>query len=211
MMKFNKILTTEKKFSAKNTKEYILVHHTGNPNYETMYKYLSGPKRKNGRNVSCHYVVARDGRVAKIGTHNDCLWHAGRSSYQNVKSFNLYAIAIEVCSNGYDYSEKQREAVIRLIKEILDSEQKISSKNILRHAHVSGYRGKWDVGPKFYEPIFGTWENFQKQFTQNADKIIIANVNRLNLANISKLEKIEETENIKKALRFLKLANKYLF
>jgi N-acetyl-anhydromuramyl-L-alanine amidase AmpD len=209
-MKFDKILTTEKKFITKNTRKYILVHHTGNENYEAMYKFLAGPKHS-GRNVSCHYVIAQDARIAKIGEHLDSLWHAGNSFYKGAKNFNYHAIGIEICSNGFDYSEKQREIVVKLVREILDSEQKIVPSNILRHAHVSGYRGKWDVGPNFYEPIWGTWENFQKQFEQDSESITIQNVKRLNLANISKLRKITQKDNIKKATRYLQVANKYLF
>ena len=161
-MNFDKILQTDKKFSGKNTKELLVFHHTGSSNYEAMCNLLSGAK--GGRNVSVHYVVALDGRVAKIGEHNDQLWHVGEGIYEGKKqNLNTRAIGIEICSNGTDYTDTQREAVKELVEYLIEEED-FEMDKLIRHADVSGYRGKWDVGPNFYMSHFGSWQEYTNSF-----------------------------------------------
>lgn len=161
-MNFDRILATEKKHPGKNKKTHVIEHHTGNSNYELMCQYLSGKKTNE---KSCHYVVALDGRICKIGTHNDILWHAGISKYNGLSDFNRLAIGIEICSDGHTYSEEQKRAVYELTKEII-TQEKIPPENILRHADISGFRGRWDVGPNFFAPL--TWQQYQDSFREQA-------------------------------------------
>lgn len=176
-MEFDKVLTTNKRFSRVNSKEGIIVHHTGSPNYEAMCRLLSGKKKKGDKNPrSVHYVIGqKEGEIAKIGEHDDSLWHVGMGILNpesgaidsqgagTKENLNYKMIGIEVCSNGKDYTHEQRQMTIEVIQHILNEEKQIPPEMILRHAHVSGYRGKWDIGENFYMH-FGSWSNFQKTF-----------------------------------------------
>lgn len=208
-MIYERTLTTAKKSYGNNSCEYIIVHHTGSPNYEAMCKLLSGPK--SGRFVSVHYVVAQDGSIAKIGTHLDILWHAGKSLWKGLSDFNKRSIGIEICSNGHDYTDNQREAVVKLIAEI-KAMHAIPSQNILRHADISGYRGKWDVGPNFYTYKWGTWDAFQASFegTTPQEKAVMRVVHEWNSKNWKRLYALRPTPALKAAMGFLHEANQQI-
>ena len=167
-MIFDKQLSTHKKSAGKNTKEYVIVHHTGSANYEAMCTLLSSAERQ----VSTHYVIGQKGEVCKIGTHNDILWHAGDSRYKNRTVFNRISIGIEICSDGHEYTDAQRKIVHELILYIIKQEN-IHRYNILRHADIAGYRGKWDVGPNFYEGEYGTWQKYQNSFREKTPEELI--------------------------------------
>ncbi|MCP4762347.1 MAG: N-acetylmuramoyl-L-alanine amidase [archaeon] len=169
-MEFEAVLTTTKHSSKKkNSKKYLIIHHTGTPNYEGMKKYLSGGYKKGQRNVSVHYVVGqKKGQIAKIGEHDQVLWHVGMGKLADgkIKNLNSDCIGIEICSDGNNYTNEQKENVRELINYII-AEEGIPIENILRHYHVSSYRGKWDVGTVFFEE-YGTWEKYQKSFSNIA-------------------------------------------
>ncbi len=154
------ILQTNKKTAGENEKKYLVIHHTGDDNYLRMKKYLSGDYVEGGRNVSVHYVIGKGGEVAKIGSHDNILWHAGLGKIPNTKKIidmNKICIGVEVCSKGADFSDIQRKEVSKLIKSVCETEG-ILKENVIRHADISGYRGKWDIGPNFYTPY--SWNEY---------------------------------------------------
>lgn len=157
-MDFERFLTTTKKSAGKNTRKYIVLHHTGSVNYEAMCNLLSGGQ--SGRMVSVHYIVSQKGEIAKVEDHMAILWHAGESRWNGITDLNRHSIGIEICSDGHNYTDKQRQAVDRLVRFIMESEN-VPHGNILRHADISGFRGKWDVGQNFYG---GNWTEYQNRF-----------------------------------------------
>jgi N-acetyl-anhydromuramyl-L-alanine amidase AmpD len=203
-MNFDKHLPTSKKFRGINTKELLCLHHTGSPNYDAMCRLLSGPP--GGRNVSVHYVVALDGRVCKIGHHNDKLWHVGMGMYEGVRqNLNHKALGIEICSNGHDYTDTQRKAVDELVKYLI-KEENFQKDQIIRHAHVSGYRGKWDVGENFYKPRFKSWSDYVDSFyTEPEEKTITEHLNVIldNQSKIWHLAKSVKDKNLTKQIQDL--------
>jgi len=142
---------------GKNTCEYVIVHHTGGSQklWQSMLRYF-----QKADYLSVHYIVGREGEVIQYVEDKDVAYHAGQSLWKGRANMNMHSIGIEVVSNGHDYTDKQREAVLELIKSLMATHG-INKENVLRHADISGYRGKWDIGPNFYTPRWGSWEGFQ--------------------------------------------------
>ena len=163
-MNFDRIVQTDNKLTGTNTKKYLMFHHTGIQDYDDSVRVLSEG------NVSCHYVNADDGRIAKIGEHDDVLWHAGQGVVDGVlRNVNYDAIGIEICSgDGKYFTDAQREAVYELARYIIKKEG-IKKENVVRHADFSGYHGKWDVGPNFYAPL--TWEEYVETLYEEESKL----------------------------------------
>lgn len=160
-MNFTKVLQTSKKWKGTNSKKYLIIHHTAVADFEASCRVLSG----NTGEVSVHYVVGLKGETAKIGEDSDILWHVGYSKWQGQEDLNRFCIGIEICSEGEIFTPEQKAKVAELIRELI-AKYKIPAENILRHADVSGFRGKWDVAPVFYEGEFGTWKNYQDSFRE---------------------------------------------
>lgn len=74
-----------------------------------MSRYLA----KNPAQVSAHYVIAKDGKIARIGTEDMILWHAGTGNKipGAVNTMNNRSIGIEVISDGTLFSEAQVTAL----------------------------------------------------------------------------------------------------
>jgi len=159
---FDKVLDTTKKSDGVNLKVYTMLHHTGSPGYEGNCRILSG-KKTVGRNTSVHYVVGLGGEICKIGEHEDILWHAGKSRYRGRERLNNYSIGIEICSDGFNYTQDQRDSVRELITYINEIEG-ISWQNIIRHKDVARHRGKWDVHDSFWANEFDSFDEYTQSF-----------------------------------------------
>lgn len=170
-MEFSDIKTTTKKTQGVNTCEYIILHHTGGSGlWQTLTNYLSG---ENGY-VSVHYTIGKNGEIAKIGEDTDILWHVGMGIHPSinggqVSNLNHYCVGIEIVSNGLEYTDAQREAT-KLLCTYLCKEYGISTQNILRHADVSGYRGKWDVGLNFFTDQDSPMGTFRTSVEEELEK-----------------------------------------
>ena len=64
-------LTTKNKSSGTNTREYVVLHHTGTKD-GTIRGVLN--TLTTGA-VSCHFVVDTNGDIYQIGELTDILWH----------------------------------------------------------------------------------------------------------------------------------------
>jgi len=159
-MNFDRVLTTTKKWKGTNTNEYLVIHHTAVASFDASCRVLSG----NTGEVSVHYVVGLNGETAKIGNDTDILWHAGSSRWQGKTDLNRYTIGIEICSEGEVFTQVQKDKVRELIAELI-KKYNIPVTNILRHADISGFRGKWDVAPVFFAE-YESWAKYQDSFRE---------------------------------------------
>ena len=103
-------------------------------------------------NVSCHYYITRKGKLIQIVPDLYVAWHAGKSSWKNIKSLNRYSIGIEIQNPGHEnfyekFSIKQMNSLKKLLK-ILITKYKINLKNVLGHSDIAPNRKK-DPGEKF--------------------------------------------------------------
>nr|DAE92647.1 MAG TPA: N-acetylmuramoyl-L-alanine amidase [Caudovirales sp. gcode 4] len=147
-----------------NTCEYIVLHHTGKGQGINIVNYLC--RKESG--VSAHYVVDIDGTVYQLAEDKKCTRHAGVSAYQGKTGLNLYSIGIEVVSDGYSFTDAQREATRELVRSLMQAHN-IPSSKIIRHKDIAPGR-KRDIGDNFRNNQFSTFAEYQKSFDQKEAK-----------------------------------------
>ena len=126
--------------------------------------------------VSSHYLIRYNGEIVIMVPDLYEAWHAGVSSWKNLKSLNKHSIGIEISNPGHGYnykkfSKKQNQSLKKL-SQFLIIKYKINKKNILGHSDISPNRKK-DPGEKF------PWKNFAKygigRWHSLSQKILIEN------------------------------------
>ena len=160
-MRIDKILDTKKKFFFKNTKDFVVVHHTGDKEW-TFDEAMDIFANRVFPTVSTHYVLGRNGEVGKVGEHDDAQWHVGEGIDPRdgqKKNMNAHCIGIEVQSDGYNVTEEQKKKLPDLIRYICE-EENISRDRVIRHADLSSYRGKWDITPLLYKEEYDTFREY---------------------------------------------------
>lgn len=170
-MQYKQTLATSSKYKAKNTCEYIILHHTATG--EGTIKGVLNHLTTSGK-ASCHYVVDTNGDVYKIGQDTDALWHVGESAWKGETNINMYSIGIEIIGPLADggFTDAQRKVVAQLVQE-LAQKYAVPVENVLRHAdltHAWSLKGilwdgksrsrKVDVAKTFYKD-FATFEDYR--------------------------------------------------
>ena len=76
-------------FRKKNkTVKYLIIHYTGMIYFYSAYTKLNDLKSE----VSCHYLISREGKIYNLLCPKFKGWHAGISEWKNVKNLNDYSI-----------------------------------------------------------------------------------------------------------------------
>lgn len=136
--------------------EFIVIHYTAGDLSSTLELFLDASKE-----VSSHLIVAEDGEIFEIvrcwkGVV-DKAWHAGRSiwseSVQKWEEFNNFSIGIEIVNlngNLFPYTDEQYEALAFITAHFRSKFKALnSSKRIIGHEQIAGWRGKVDPGYHF--------------------------------------------------------------
>ncbi|MBS9475810.1 N-acetylmuramoyl-L-alanine amidase [Ancylobacter radicis] len=128
--------------------DMLLLHYTGMESTTEAVAWLRSPERQ----VSAHYVVFEDGRIAQLVPEARRAWHAGVGSWGGASDINSCSIGIEIANPGHDFGYPpfpaiQIEAVTALAKDIL-SRHPIPPDRVLAHSDVAPTR-KNDPGEKF--------------------------------------------------------------
>lgn len=130
----------------------VVLHATAtNSLQETLDIFLH--KEEGGR-VSSHYVIDRDGKIYQLVADEKRAWHAGVSSWGDVKSdVNSHSIGIEFqCPALGDrsfkkFTQRQIKSGVRLCR-LLTQKYNIQSQNIVAHSDIAPGR-KFDPGVGF--------------------------------------------------------------
>lgn len=154
-------------YELKNSKEFIIIHHTGPGSLTGLLRWLSSMREsRTYTRVSCHYFIAKDGEIYSIVNDEYDSWHAGlseavshrydlgRIGYKTevVESLNSKSIGIELHGDGNEYmfNIPQMNALVWLVK-MLKKKYKIDPRCILGHEDISvgrkrdpGYFFDWD-------------------------------------------------------------------
>ena len=86
-------ITMNYSFRKKNkTVKYLIIHYTGMIDFNSAYRKLNDVKSE----VSCHYLISREGKIYNLLCPKFKGWHAGTSEWKNVKNLNDYSIGIEL-------------------------------------------------------------------------------------------------------------------
>ncbi|WP_224995736.1 N-acetylmuramoyl-L-alanine amidase [Cesiribacter sp. SM1] len=81
---------------AQGFPDSIVIHYTAGRSAQSAAEYLARPDIQ----ASAHLVIGRDGTVYQLAPFNIITWHAGESNYGGRKTWNQYAIGIELDNAG---------------------------------------------------------------------------------------------------------------
>jgi len=149
--------------------QFVVVHYTSASMERSLALLTHGE-------VSSHYLIGDDNAatIYKLVDENQRAWHAGESEWQGRTWLNSSSIGIEIVNPGfhdtpagrlwYPYSEAQTQALIVLLKDIIQRNG-ISPRAIIGHSDIAPLR-KLDPGPLFpwkrlAEAGLGLWPNAQ--------------------------------------------------
>jgi N-acetylmuramoyl-L-alanine amidase len=157
-------------FRTKNkTVKYLIIHYTGMIDFYSAYRKLIDLKSE----VSCHYLISREGKIYNLLCPKFKGWHAGISEWKNVKNLNDYSIGIELENKGHEhgytnFTNSQYHKLKQLIK-FLKFNFYIKDEDIIFHSDIAPNRKK-DPGEKFIVKKLGVERfNFhqRKKFSIN--------------------------------------------
>jgi N-acetylmuramoyl-L-alanine amidase len=128
--------------------DMLVLHYTGMETAGQALHWLTVPESE----VSCHYFVFEDGRVAQLVPEARRAWHAGKSFWQSETDINSRSIGIEIANPGHvgglpNFPAVQVEAVVALCRDIV-ARNGIVPERVLAHSDVAPVR-KIDPGEKF--------------------------------------------------------------
>ena len=126
----------------------VVLHYTGMEDAESAIARLRDPESK----VSCHYLVAEDGRVLRMVAEDKRAWHAGRSWWRGIQDVNGASIGIEIVNPGHEFGyrpfpREQMDALVPLLAGIVARHQ-VPPANVVGHSDVAPAR-KQDPGELF--------------------------------------------------------------
>ena len=160
-------------FRKKNkTVKYLIIHYTGMIDFYSAYRKLNDLKSE----VSCHYLISREGKIYNLLCPKFKGWHAGISEWKNVKNLNDYSIGIELENKGHEhgyknFTDSQYYKLKKLIK-FLKSNFFIQDKDIIFHSDIAPNRKK-DPGEKFIIKKLGIERfNFHKRKNLSIDGLL---------------------------------------
>lgn len=98
--------------------------------------------------VSCHFLIRRDGELVQYVPVQQRAWHTGQSSYQERQGCNDFSIGIELeGSDDIPYEDTQYQVLNELISALTEVYPALAS-NIVGHSDIAPGR-KTDPGPAF--------------------------------------------------------------
>ena len=99
--------------------------------------------------VSSHIYIKRSGEMIQFVPFDKRAWHAGESSYANIKNCNDYSIGIEL--EGCDdisFEDIQYSKLSEIINCLIKNYSNLNVDRIVSHAEIAPGR-KSDPGPLF--------------------------------------------------------------
>ncbi|WP_224404543.1 N-acetylmuramoyl-L-alanine amidase [Afifella sp. IM 167] len=133
--------------------DILLLHYTGMESEEAALAWLCDPRSE----VSSHYFVHADGRVAALVGEECRAWHAGKGSWAGDSDVNARSIGIEIANWGHAaeeagqplpaFPEAQMVSLEALCRDIL-ARHDIAPRRVLAHSDVAPGR-KRDPGELF--------------------------------------------------------------
>ena len=176
---------------SKNKIKFLIIHYTGMKKEITAIKKLCDINSE----VSAHYFIKKDGSILNLVPDLYEAWHAGKSSWKNIKSLNRYSIGIEIQNTGHEndyenYSPKQIKSLNKLLKYLIKS-YKINIKNILGHSDIAPLRKK-DPGEKF------PWKKLAKLRLAKWHKLNEKKIKKYKLVKLNSIEEISFFRNLNK-------------
>jgi len=176
----------------KNQIKFIIFHYTGMKSEKAAIKRLTDFKSE----VSCNYLIKKNGEIVTMVPDLYISWHAGKSLWKKYQSLNKNSIGIEITNPGHRhgykrFSNSQIRSLIKLSRSLI-KKYKINLKNILGHSDIAPERKK-DPGEKFpWEYLakknIGFWYNLNEKLLFKNRKIKIdSNQKKIFIKNLIKI------------------------
>ena len=173
-------------FNSKKRKfkqiKFIVFHYTGMKKESEAISRLTNIQSQ----VSCHYLIKKNGEIIAMVPETYIAWHAGKSSWKNCKSLNKNSIGIEITNPGHEFkykkfTEKQINTLLKLSRYLI-KKYNINLKNILGHSDIAPERKK-DPGENFpwqylSQNKVGLWHTIKKQELIKNRKIKATKINK---------------------------------
>ena len=173
-------------FNSKKRKfkqiKFIVFHYTGMKKESEAISRLTNIQSQ----VSCHYLIKKNGEIITMVPETYIAWHAGKSSWRNCKSLNKNSIGIEITNPGHEFkykkfTEKQINTLLKLSRYLI-KKYNINLKNILGHSDIAPERKK-DPGENFpwqylSQNKVGLWHTIKKQELIKNRKIKAIKINK---------------------------------
>jgi N-acetylmuramoyl-L-alanine amidase len=122
----------------------VVLHYTAMQSAAAARDWLCNPASE----VSCHYVIAEDGRLWQLVREVDRAWHAGAGAWGSVGDVNSRSIGIELANTGAQpFSEPQMAMLEALLQEIL-TRWDMPPERVVGHSDMALGR-KIDPGMRF--------------------------------------------------------------
>jgi len=183
--------------------KFIIFHYTGMRKESEAINRLTNIQSE----VSCHYLIKKNGEIITMVPDLYIAWHAGKSFWRKYKSLNQNSIGIEITNPGHEFnykkfSKKQISSLLKLSK-FLIKKYKINPKNILGHSDVAPEKKK-DPGEKFpwkylSKKKIGLWHTKKKQELIKNRKVETNKIDKKrffnNLFKIGYSKKIQQNTN----------------
>ncbi|WP_113912875.1 N-acetylmuramoyl-L-alanine amidase [Roseovarius dicentrarchi] len=124
--------------------DILLLHYTNMATAGAAAARLCDP----AAGVSCHYLIAEDGRLWQFVDEAQRAWHAGQGCWGDAGDVNSRSIGIELANRGdHPFPEPQMRVLERLMRCIMARWQ-ITPARVLGHSDIAPDR-KDDPGPHF--------------------------------------------------------------
>ena len=100
-MSIRKTLNYSPNFNSKkrlkNQIKFLIFHYTGMKNEKIAINTLTDIQSE----VSSHYLIKKSGEIVSLVPELYIAWHAGLSSWKNLKSLNNNSIGVEIVNPGH--------------------------------------------------------------------------------------------------------------
>ncbi len=124
--------------------DLIVLHYTAMESAEAALERLCAPEFE----VSCHYLIARDGRAFQLVDEGKRAWHAGAGQWRGQDDINSRSIGIELDNDGASpFSEPLMAALERLMPDVM-ARWSIPPAQVIGHSDMAPGR-KGDPGRRF--------------------------------------------------------------
>ena len=122
----------------------IVLHYTAMEGAEAALARLCDP----GAEVSCHYLIGRDGRLWQLVAEEMRAWHAGHGEWHGMADINSRSLGIELDNRGdHPFSQPQMAALEWLLAGVM-ARRAIPPERVIGHSDMAPGR-KRDPGPRF--------------------------------------------------------------
>ena len=124
--------------------DLIVLHYTAMPDAESALTRLCDPECE----VSCHYLIARDGALYRLVDEEKRAWHAGEGAWAGQGDVNSRSIGIELDNDGASpFDEALMTSLEALLVDLMERHD-LPAKAVIGHSDMSPAR-KQDPGRRF--------------------------------------------------------------